>query len=97
MNQLKYGRDADQDLSHGESSVAVVVVTFHGGVLQKALLEEVFQKVLRSNRLCCITLIQLYLCSSLLSSAKSREGSHSVRELLWLPFMIACILWALLD
>lgn len=42
MNQLIYGRDAHQDLSHGESSVAVVVVTFHGGVLQKALLEEVF-------------------------------------------------------
>lgn len=61
MNQLIYGRDTHQDLSHGASSVAVVVVTFHRGFFRKVLLEEVFRKVLRSNRCCCITLIQLYL------------------------------------
>lgn len=64
MNQLIYGRDTHQGLSHGASLVAVVVVTFHGGFVRKALLEEVFKKALRSNGLCCITLIQLDLCSS---------------------------------
>lgn len=90
LKQWIHEKDIHQDLSCAESWVALFVdVDFHRILFSKALLDEVFKPAIRTNGLCCVTQIQLYLCSShIVCSHVGRRISYHRRTdgcLVWLP------------